>query len=93
MSLPQLFLISSYLHAHFTLETLNFRHQYLSMAINNPALEHKHRSPQHILGLLTNAAASDHSRGLHYLDNGISEAPITVTYAKLLEDATVSRLG
>ncbi|QIX01319.1 hypothetical protein AMS68_006836 [Peltaster fructicola] len=42
--------------------------------------------PKHILDLLKKAATAN--KGLIYLDNGISEAPITVSYAQLLQDAT-----
>lgn len=47
--------------------------------------------PKHILDLLKKAATAN--KGLIYLDNGISEAPITVSYAQLLQDATVRSSG
>lgn len=44
--------------------------------------------PKHILDLLKKAATTT-DKGLSYLDNGISEAPITVSYAQLYAEAKV----
>lgn len=63
------------------------------MAIDLPdhsSVKSTQASPKHILDLLKNAALTANGKGLSYLDNGINEAPVVVSYSQLYEDAKVS---